>query len=159
MRDGFFAGASAPAGRLTKEGAMACELRWEPEGVLARFSGVIGGPEFLAAVARIQSDPRFDDAHYVIHDLSAATPAGLGENTLIELAALHLGACASTPNCRIVFVGCAPTLAANILKILMAPLAMSYEVAVHADVEAARDWLAAQPQLLRMSDVMGYWRP
>lgn len=138
---------------------MACDLLWEPEGVLACHAGGVDGPEFLATVARIQSDPRFDDAHYVIHDLSAARPGGMTEATLNELAAMHLGASASTPNCRIIFVGGDQALGDRIRNVLMAPLAVSYEVVVLPDVASARDWLAAQPQLMRLSDVLGYWQP
>lgn len=136
---------------------MACELVWEPEGVLTKFSGRISGTEFLDAVARIQSDARFDDARYVIHDFSAVATDVISDTVLTELSVLHFGACASCPNCRVAFVTTDAALDERVERILMAPKMKSYDVEVRPTVVEARDWLDTQPQLLRMSDVMGFW--
>lgn len=136
---------------------MACELVWEPEGVLSRFSGRFSGTEFLDSVARIQSDPRFDDARYVIHDLSAVVTDEISDTVLTDLSVLHFGACASCPNCRVVFVTTDTALGERIKRILMAPKMKSYDVEVRPGLVEARNWLDSQPQLLRLSDVMGFW--
>jgi|GEM_PF-2048505 len=136
---------------------MACELVWEPEGVLSKFSGRISGTEFLDSVARIQSDARYDDARYVIHDLSAVATDEISDAVLTELSILHFGACASCPNCRVVFVTTDAALSERVERILMAPKMKSYDVEVRPSVVEARDWLDTQPQLLRLSDVMGFW--
>ena len=135
---------------------MACERMWEPEGVVARYSGAVSGDDLLECVRRIQADARFDDARYVIHDLSAIDRHGIGEMTLSDVAVLHIGAAASSPNCRIVFVTEDAVLAGNIERILMSPLMQSYEVRVESSLLAARDWIDAQPQSLRISDIMGF---
>ncbi len=135
---------------------MACERVWEPEGVVAKYSGVVSGDDLLECVRRIQADARFDDTRYVIHDLSSIEGHGIGEATLTDLAVLHIGAAASCPNCRVVFVSEDAALADNIEKILLSPLMKSYEVKVRPSLLAARDWLDAQPQLLRISDIMGF---
>lgn len=136
---------------------MACELVWEPEGVLSRFSGRFSGTEFLDSVARIQSDPRFDDARYVIHDLSAVVTDEISDTVLTDLSVLHFGACASCPNCRVAFVTTDTALGERIKRILMAPKMKSYDVEVRPGLIEARNWLDSQPQLLRLSDVMGFW--
>ena len=136
---------------------MACELVWEPEGVLSRFSGRFSGTEFLDSVARIQSDPRFDDARYVIHDLSAVATDEISDVVLTDLSVLHFGACASCPNCRVVFVTTDAAMGERIKRILMAPKMKSYDVEVRPGLVEARNWLDSQPQLLRLSDVMGSW--
>lgn len=136
---------------------MACELIWEPEGVLSRFSGTISGTEFLDSVARIQSDARFDDIRYVIHDLSSVAIDQISDEVLTELSVLHFGACASCPNCRVVLVTTDAALGERVERVLMAPKMKSYEVKVRPSVVAARDWLDSQPQLMLMSDVMGFW--
>lgn len=135
---------------------MACERVWEPEGVVAKYSGAVSGDELLECVRRIQADARFDDTRYVIHDLSAIDRHGIGEATLTDVAVLHIGAAASCPNCRVVFVSTDSGLAGNIEKVLMSPLMQSYEVMVQPSLLAARDWLDEQPQLLRISDIMGF---
>jgi len=135
---------------------MACEWLWEPEGVVARYSGVVSGGDLLESVRRIQCDERFDHAHYVIHELSAVEAHGIGQATLAEVAVLHLGAAATSPNCRIVFVTSDIGLAGDVAEILLSALMRSYEIKVVPSLTIARDWLAAQPQLLRMSDVMGF---
>jgi len=135
---------------------MACERLWEPEGVVAKYSGKVSGGDLLECVLRIQCDERFDHAHYVIHDLSEVEAHGIGQATLAEVAVLHLGAAATSPNCRVVFVTHDIALAANVEQILLSALMQSYEVKVAESLVEARDWLDAQPQLLRMSDVMGF---
>lgn len=135
---------------------MACERMWEPEGVLARYSGAVSGDDLLECVRRIQADARFDDTRYVIHDLSAIDRHGIGEMTLSDVAVLHIGAAASSPNCRIVFVTEDAVLAGKIETILTSPLMKSYEVRVESSLLAARDWIDAQPQSLRISDIMGF---
>lgn len=135
---------------------MICEQVWEPEGVLLRYAGLVTGGDLLDCVRRIQSDPRIDEARYVIHDLSVVDTHGIGEATLAELAILHIGAAASNPNCRVVFVTRDPLLAADIESVLMSDLMRSYEIKVMPGVTEARDWLDEQPQLQRLSDIMGF---
>ena len=76
---------------------MACERVWEPEGVVAKYSGAVSGDDLLECVRRIQADARFDDTRYVIHDLSSIDQHAIGEATLTDLAVLHIGAAASLP--------------------------------------------------------------
>lgn len=134
---------------------MTFRLVWEPEGVVADYDGVLPSGVLLDAVRRIQSDPRFDDAHYVIHDFSAVSRHDIGQLALTDLAALHYGAKLSSPNCRIVFVTRDVRLADEIRKVLGGDLA-SYECAVSPTLVGARDWLDAQPQLMQLSDVLGF---
>lgn len=134
---------------------MTCRLVWEPEGVLAIYEGGLPSGGFLDTVRRIQSDPRFDDARYVIHDFSAVSRHDIGQSALTDLAALHYGAKLSSPNCRIVFVTTDSGLTEAIRKVLGGDL-KSYECEVCPTLVEARDWLDAQPQLMLLSDVMGF---
>ena len=135
---------------------MTCRLVWEPEGVLAIHAGSLASGAFLDTVRSIQSDPRFDDARYVIHDFSQLTGHAIDSTTLTELAILHYGAWASSPNCRVVFVTADPQLTGVLRKLLDAAELASYECAVRPTLVEARDWLDEQPQLMRISDVMGF---
>ena len=135
---------------------MASRLVWEPEGVLAIHAGSLASAAFLDSVRRIQSDPRFDDARYVIHDFSQVAGHGIPSATLTELAILHYGAWASSPNCRVVFVCTDPELAGDIRRVLGAADLASYECEVRPTLVEARDWLDEQPQLMRISEVMGF---
>lgn len=135
---------------------MACELVWEPDGVVKRFSGVVSAREFVKGVERVQSDPRYDEAHYVINDFSNVVSHELDESVLHEVAILQYGAHASHPNCRIVFVTQDEGLSA-LLELSAASASIeSYQTAVLPSVTAARDWLDSQPQLQLMSNVMGF---
>ena len=134
---------------------MSCRLVWEPEGVLAIYEGGLPSAGLLDVVRRIQSDPRFDDARYVIHDFSAVSRHDIGQSALTDLAALHYGAKLSSPNCRIVFVTTDSRLTEEIRKILGGDL-KSYQCEVRPTLVDARDWLDAQPQLMLLSDVMGF---
>lgn len=135
---------------------MAYELVWEPEGVVRQFSGSISAREFIRSVERVQGDPRFDDMRYVINDFSAATAQMLTEEVFTELAVLHYGAHTSNPNCRVVFVTTDMALVALIRKVLLNGPVVSYQTEVFTTLVEARDWLASQPQLHLMSNVMGF---
>jgi hypothetical protein len=137
---------------------MTCRLVWEPEGVLANYAGTLVSRDFLDVVRKIQSDARFDDARYVIHDFSGISGHDLGSATLIELAVLHYGAWVSSPNCRVVFVTADPLLISEIRRVLGAGDLTSYQCEVRPTLIDARDWLDAQPQLMLLSDVMGFLR-
>ena len=131
-------------------------LVWEPEGVLVEFSGAITARELIHSTRQLQSDSRFDEASYIINDLSAITGYQLAEEGLRELSAINYGAFASHPNCRIVYVTTDATLAGQLDAILMAPDMISYEITSKPTVSAARDWLDSQPQLHIMSSIMGF---
>lgn len=135
---------------------MAYELVWEPDGVLKRFSGTVAADEFLRSVKQVQGDSRFDDMRYIISDFSAALADKIGDDVLTELSAMHYGAYASNPNCRIAFVTTDPAFAERIRRILLSPDMRSYHVEVSPSVTEARDWLDSQPQLHLLSDVMGF---
>jgi len=135
---------------------MTSRLVWEPEGVLAIHADTLASGDFLDTVRRIQSDARFDEARYVIHDFSAVSGHDIGKATLTELAVLHYGARVSSPNCRIVFVTVDPLLAAEIRRVLGVGDLTSYQCEVRPTLIDARDWLDAQPQLMLLSDVMGF---
>ncbi|PKO42264.1 MAG: hypothetical protein CVU31_14595 [Betaproteobacteria bacterium HGW-Betaproteobacteria-4] len=135
---------------------MAYELVWEPDGVIKQFSGTVSAREFVEAVENIQGDFRFDDARYVINDLSLVTSHEITEDVLTEVAVLQYGAFASNPNCRVVFVTTDEQLAARVRNTPAVAGLVSYQTEVCPTVSAARDWLDSQPQLHLMSNVMGF---
>lgn len=135
---------------------MAYELVWEPEGVVKRFSGTVSADEFLRSVKQIQGDSRFDDVRYIVNDFSEATGDNIGEDALTDLSAMHYGAHASNPNCRIAFVTNDQAFAERIKRILLSPDIVSYQIEVSTTLTEARDWLDSQPQLHLLSDVMGF---
>lgn len=135
---------------------MAFELVWEPDGVVKRFSGTVSADEFLRSVKQVQGDSRFDDVRYIISDFSDGLADKISEDILTELSAMHYGAYASNPNCRIAFVTTDQAFAERIRRILLSPDMISYQVEVSATLAEARDWLDSQPQLHLLSDVMGF---
>lgn len=135
---------------------MAYELVWEPEGILAQFSGVVTARQFIQAVEQAQGDPRFDEAHYVINDFSEVTGHELSEKTLTQLAAINYGAHASNPNCRIVYVTTDEALMKGLKDVLVSGDMTSYQTEVQPTVSDARDWLDSQPKLHLLSNVMGF---
>ncbi|MFN4326935.1 MAG: hypothetical protein ACK4FP_13745 [Azonexus sp.] len=135
---------------------MAYELIWEPEGVVRRFSGNVSATEFINSVERVQGDSRYDDMHYVINDFSTVAAVSFSDETFTELAVLHYGAFVSNPNCRVVFVTTDNMLAGMVRRILQEGPVVSYQVEVFPTEREARDWLASQPQLHLMSNVMGF---
>lgn len=135
---------------------MTYSLDWEPEGVLIRFAGDVGNTELIHATRQVHGDARFDEARYLIHDLSTITGHHLSEEGLRELSAINYGAHVSQPNCRIVFVTTDTALAAQLETVLTAEGMASYEVSCQPTLVAARDWLDSQPQLHAMSNIMGF---
>lgn len=135
---------------------MACELIWEPDGVLKRFSGQVTADEYVWSVTQAQSDARFDEMRYIINDFSAASASAVSERCLTEVAALNFGAHASNPNSRIVFVTSDADFSERIRRTLMSADMASYAVEICPTLDAARDWLDSQPQLHLLSDVMGF---
>lgn len=135
---------------------MACEMVWEPDGVVKRFSGPVTSDEFVWSVKQSQSDSRFDETRYIINDFSQVTSNSISDRCLTEVAALNYGAYASNPNSRIVFVTLDEGFSERIRRTLMSPDMASYAVEICPTIEEARDWLDAQPQLHLLSDVMGF---
>lgn len=135
---------------------MSYSLDWEPEGILVRFAGELAARDLIHSTRQLHSDPRFDEASYIVNDLSGITGHRLDDESLRELSALNYGAFASQPNCRIVFVTTDADLASRLKAILTAPDMASYEIAIQPSLSAARDWLDSQPQLHIMSSIMGF---
>lgn len=135
---------------------MSYSITWEPDGVLVEFSGALGARDLIHSTRQVHADSRFDEANYIINDLSAITGYQLSEDGLRELSAINYGAFASQPNCRIVYVTTDAALAHQLETILMAPEMISYEIVCRPTLSAARDWLESQPQLHIMSNVMGF---
>ncbi|MCL2636064.1 MAG: hypothetical protein FWD50_05485 [Betaproteobacteria bacterium] len=135
---------------------MPYEIIWEPEGVLVMFAGHAMARDLANSARQMQADGRFDEGHYVIYQLPDDAGWQLAEEAFVELAALHYGAYASHPNCRIVFVTTDTALAGLIERVLTAPEMVSYQIAVFASPSAARNWLDNQPNLHVMSNVMGF---
>ncbi|MDR0777158.1 MAG: hypothetical protein LBE81_11060 [Azonexus sp.] len=135
---------------------MPYEIIWEPEGVLVTFSGRVTARDLINSARQMHADGRFDERHYVINKLPDDAGWELSEEAFVELSALHYGAYASHPNCRIVFVTTDATLAELIKRILTAPEMASYEIAVFDSPSTARNWLDKQPNLHVMSNVMGF---
>ena len=136
--------------------SMSYELIWEPEGVVQRYTGMLTADSLLGATKRVHCDPRYDHARYVIADLSAIEGHSMTPIVLTELLAHLYGAHASHPNCRMVFVTVDRLLALLIERVLKTSDDKSYEVEIMPSEAAARDWLASQPALHAMSDVMGF---
>lgn len=135
---------------------MSYSLDWEPEGILVRFAGELAARDLIHSTRQLHSDPRFDEASYIVNDLSGITGDRLDDESLRELSALNYGAFVSQPNCRIVFVTTDADLASRLKAILMAPDMASYEITIQPTLTAARDWLDSQPQLHIMSSIMGF---
>jgi hypothetical protein len=131
------------------------QLTWEPGGVYKKLSGFVTAKELLHSVTDVQSDRRFDDMRYVITDLTDTTGYELSEELFADLAAIHCGAQASNPNCRIIFVTPDKTLAKIIGDTLRSPHLISYVVEVKSTIGEARDWLDSQPRQHEVSCIMG----
>lgn len=135
---------------------MSYELVWEPDGVVRRFSGVVSAREFIRSVEQVQGDPRYDEMRYVINDFSGVSSHTLSDDTFTELAVLHYGAHVSNPNCRVLFVTSDAVLLGMVSRILQRGPVISYQTEAFPTEVVARDWLAVQPQLYLMSNVMGF---
>jgi len=131
------------------------QLTWEPEGIYKKVSGFVSAKELLHSVTDVQSDRRFDDMRYVITDLTDMTGHDFSEELFADLAAIHCGAQASNPNCRMVFVTPDETLAKIIGDTLRSPHLISYVVEVKSTIGEARDWLGSQPRQDEVSCIMG----
>lgn len=149
-------GRSAQLPRQRKSTVMTYSLDWEPDGILVRYAGNLGAGELIHATRQIQADGRFDEARYLIHDISEISGHRLSDEGLRELSAINYGAYVSQPNCRIVFVTTDTALAAQLETVLTANDMASYEITCQPTLTAARDWLDSQPQLHVMSNIMGF---
>jgi len=126
---------------------------WKPDGVHKKLSGFITAIEFIRAATEVLSDPRFDDARYVIKDLSEVTEHEITAVTLADLAVIHSGFQWINPNCRIVFITTEKYLIKLIKRILLSPRLAPYPVEILPTLVEAGDWLACQPKLQRTSRV------
>lgn len=134
---------------------MAYEMVWEPEGVYSGYSGFVSGREMIESAKKIHADPRFDEARYVIKDLSRVSQHDLSEAVFTDIAVANYGAHLSNPNCRIVCVTPDEDLTKIIENTLKSPDMRSYQVEVKPTLSEARDWLDSQPRLFEVSSVMG----
>ncbi len=135
---------------------MSYEIVWEPDGVLVTFSGRVTVRDLVESARQMHADSRFDDRRYVINKLPDDAGQHLTEEGFVELSALHYGAYASHPNCRIIFVTSDLFLASQIKRVLTAPGMACYEIAVFDSPCTARDWLDKQPDLQVISNALRF---
>lgn len=130
---------------------MAYELVWEAQGIHKLLSGFVSADEFIKSVDAVQGHPRFNEMRYVINDFSNVTGHGLTEDLLLRLEALHYGAHATNPRCRIFFVTKDEELANLVNKHLVESRLVGYEVVVTSTVAQAHLWIETQPVIFRLS--------
>ena len=81
------------------------ELIWESDGIVRRFSGTVSAEEMNASAVSVQSDARFDDLRYIIHDFTACCEVSASEDDLEFMAARASYAVNMLRSFKIVFVG------------------------------------------------------
>jgi len=115
-------------------------LTWEPRGILRAFHGRVGAAEFVRAQGEMYGDPRFEDAHYALIDLSAATELVCTPADVEEITASNRGAFLTNPHLRVAVV----TTDAQMQSLLERMAEVSaYPLRVFPTLAEARRWAMA----------------
>jgi hypothetical protein len=78
--------------------------RWEDDGFVREFYGVVNSSEVLESDREFYEDPRSDTAKYQITDFSNAQPGDVDYSHITKIAALDAGASITLPNLKVAFV-------------------------------------------------------
>ena len=126
---------------------MPCELTWESEGVVNRFSGFVSGAEFVGSMEAIASDPRFDGIRYIISDRRDMRGHSIGPIEMECAAVIRFGSMPSNPNIRVLVVAPECEMDALNESLSKPPLMGSHPTYAFVDMATARNWLAKMPHL------------
>lgn len=83
---------------------MVTNIVWKDGRVSVEYDGLTSDSEVLSVVGKIQSDERFDGLREAFHDFGKCVGCRHTEPTLVEIAALNVGARRSNDRLRIAVV-------------------------------------------------------
>lgn len=121
---------------------MTYTVEWEGRGFYKRFTGKVSFQEYARSQEQVTSDPRIDEAKYVINDLLGLDGYTVTPDQAEYAAAFTRGPSYSNPWLRIAFV---TTDTKIILLLMIVQRLSSLEVGAFPTVAEARTWgLAAR---------------
>jgi len=123
-------------------------ITWEPHGVVKRYCGFVSGAEFVQSVIAITASRQFDELGFIINDFLAADDHSINRESFEEFAVMRYGAAQTRSNIRTAIITTAPEFAAIATAVNGALPDGVPKTEVFPTLEAARLWLAQQPQLL-----------
>lgn len=121
---------------------MSHEIIWEPRGVYKRFYAHVGFAEFARTQEEVLSDPRIDNARYIINDFIGVTSYTATQEEAEYSAAFNRGASFTNPRLRIACITTNPGIR---LLVAAASLVSSLKLKSFSTQEDARRWLDEGP--------------
>lgn len=114
-------------------------ISWEPKGCVKTITGVVTAKEFMASIAELQNDLRFDKARYSINNFVDAQAFEITTADIHLYAAHSLGAAYSNRHMRIAIVATDPDIIALVqVYVKLSP----YKTEFFETMEAARVWVS-----------------
>ena len=118
--------------------------KWEDEGLVREFYGVVNSNEVLESDREFYEDPRSDTAKYQITDFSSAQPGEIEDAHITKIAALDIGASITLPNLKVAFVVNDEYVKALCEKYIELSRVANetWEFKIFGDMESARKWIS-----------------
>jgi hypothetical protein len=122
---------------------MSCELIWEQQGFLFRYSGVATDDDLRRVNIEVLDDPRFDSQTYQIADFSNITKLEFSSEIIHWIAKSDSRAALRNPNIRVAVVGRQSLLLglANMYRIYFDLNGGTWKQKQFAAMEQAHAWL------------------
>lgn len=123
---------------------MAYIAKWEDDGFVREFYGVVSSSEVLRSDREFYEDPRSDTAKYQITDFSNAQPGDVDDTDITKIAALDIGASVAIPNLKVAFVTSDEYVKALCEKYIeLSQVANeTWEFKIFEDMQSARRWVS-----------------
>jgi hypothetical protein len=116
-------------------------IEWEGRGFYKRFTGRVAFQEYARSQEEVTSDPRFDDAKYIINDFLAIDGYTISHDDAEYSAAYTRGPSYTNPRVRVAYV----TNDAKISLLVRMAKAVSFmKIETFPTLAAARAWCLAE---------------
>ena len=123
---------------------MPYKIKWEDDGLVREFYGVVSSSEVLESDREFYENPRSDNAKYQITDFSNAQPGDVEDTDITKIAALDIGASVTLPNLKVAFVTSdqyVKTLCEKYIE-LSRVANETWQFKIFEDIESARRWVS-----------------
>jgi len=119
-------------------------IKWEKNGVVTTYHGVVNADEVLEADRSFYNDPRSDAARYQITDFTQGIPGVIDDKDINNIAAYDIGATYSIPSLKVALITNDPNVKSLCQKYInrMKEANDRWEFMIFQDRKDARKWVS-----------------
>jgi hypothetical protein len=121
---------------------MPFEISWLSQGIITHWTGIAHSREVVKFIENIQSNPKFDDLKFSIHDYLRCEKIVFDENDMDYVGALDKAGAETNPNIKVAIIAKHPEVIAMVRGYKRLELT-PYETEIFDDLNHVVNWLGS----------------